>query len=88
VVYVGVVCACGMTRLIAVITNLVNSKISTYTPLTIASANFPDGGKKKEKYHSLLWQCDGFNTQGTHQQYDRHIMCRCYCSNWEKSREL
>jgi hypothetical protein len=47
--------ACGSTLLMPVTIDLIKSKTSTYTSLTIASAYFPDKGKKEEQYQSY---CD------------------------------
>jgi hypothetical protein len=55
VVFRGGVCTCVMTRSISVTTNIIKSKASTYTSLNIASAYFPDKGKKEEQYQSF---CD------------------------------
>jgi hypothetical protein len=45
----------GATRLISVTTDLIKSKTRAYTSLAIASAYFPDKGKKYEQYQSF---CD------------------------------
>jgi hypothetical protein len=55
VVLRGGVCAYGTTGLMSVTTDLIKSKTSTYTSLTVASAYFPDKGKKEEQYQSF---CD------------------------------
>jgi hypothetical protein len=55
VVFRGGVCACGTTRLMSVTTDIIKSKASTYTSLTIASSYVPDKGKKEDQYQSLCY---------------------------------
>jgi hypothetical protein len=55
VVFRGGACACRTTRVIPVTTDFIKLKTRTYTSLTIASAYFPDKGKKEEQYQSFCY---------------------------------